>query len=105
MTDTRKHIAPKRLSHSTLGAALCLWLMLLLVTSCSTKKNTSGTRFYHSVTARFNTLYNGQVAYSEGVESQYNGHKDDYTRLLPMFVSTNKTTSNLGRNSFETAIT
>lgn len=39
---------------------------MAMLTACSTKKNTSATRFYHATTARFNTLYNGQVAYKEG---------------------------------------
>ncbi|MCR4921535.1 MAG: tetratricopeptide repeat protein [Bacteroidaceae bacterium] len=57
------------------------------------------------MTARFNTLHNGQMAFREGEEAQNVGHKEDYTRLLPMFVSTNKTTASLGRSNFETAIT
>lgn len=83
-------------------AILCMALALL--SACSTQKNTSGTRFYHSMTARFNTLYNGQVAFREGEEAQNTGHKEDYTRLLPIFVSTNKTTANIGRSNFETAV-
>ncbi len=93
---------------SRMGAAFCRMLFVLLlmvVSSCSTQKNTSGTRFYHSLTARFNTMYNGKTAFDEGSEAQYNGHKDDYTRLLPMFISTNKSTANIGKSNFETAIT
>lgn len=83
-----------------------LWLVILicLVSSCSTKQNTAMTRFYHSTTARFNILYNGQVAYQEGLESQINGHKDDYTQLLPMYTPTNKSTAGMGKSNFETAI-
>ncbi len=82
------------------GAVLCM----LLAVSCSTKKNTSGTRFYHATTARFNTLYNGQQAFLEGMDAQTRGHKDDYTRLLPMYLSTNKSTANMGKGDYETAI-
>lgn len=77
----------------------------LLMAACSTKKNTSGTRMFHSLTARFNTLYNGQVSYQEGMEAQLNGHQDDYTTLLPMFVATNAKTATLGRSNYENAIT
>jgi len=80
-------------------------LCIALLVSCSTKKNTAGTRFYHSTTARFNTLYNGQQAFLEGIEAQTDGHKDDYTRLLPMYPSTNKSTAAMGKGSYETAIT
>ena len=80
--------------------ALCLCLLV----SCSTKKNTSGTRFFHSMTARFNTLYNGKLAYTDGLEAQEKGHQDDYTRPLPMIISTNKSTAGLGKSNYETAI-
>lgn len=73
--------------------------------ACSTKKNTSGTRFYHAVTARFNTYYNGSLAFKDGLLAQEQGHKDDYTRLLPMYISSNKTTGGLGKSNYETAIT
>lgn len=90
----------------TQGICLCgLLLMLTGITACSTKKNTSGTRFYHATTARFNTLYNGQVAYKEGREAQQKGHREDYTQLLPMYISTNKSTADMGKGSYETAIT
>ena len=77
---------------------------LLLLSSCSTKKNTSATRFFHATTARFNTIYNGQVSYIEGVEAQERGHQDDYTRLLPMIISTNKSTAGMGKSNFDNAI-
>ena len=73
--------------------------------SCSTKKNTATTRFYHSFTARFNTLYNGQKAFDEGVYAQEKGHKDNYTELLPVFIVADKKTAALGKSNFETAIT
>ena len=79
--------------------------VLCLACACSTKKNTSATRFYHAQTARFNTLYNGQVAFREGLESQMRGHQDDYNRLLPMYVSTDKKTASIGKSNYETAIT
>lgn len=83
-----------------------VWGLLVMVAgACSTKKNTSGARFYHAVTARFNTYYNGSVAYKDGLLAQEQGHKDDYTRLLPMFISADKTTGGLGKSNYETAIT
>ncbi|MBQ4002761.1 MAG: hypothetical protein II600_02165, partial [Bacteroidaceae bacterium] len=94
MTKTRRYVC-----------LLCGLLMAALLPSCSTKKNNSGTRFYHSVTARFNTFHNGKMAFNEAEDAQQKGHKEDYTRLLPMFISTNKVTANLGKSNYETAIT
>lgn len=100
MFDTKQFHPANTLCRLVLCMAAALWLC-----GCSTKKNTSGTRFYHATTARFNTLYNGQAAFREGVEAQDKGHKEDYTRLLPMYVSANKSTQAIGKTSFETAIT
>ena len=75
-----------------------------VLSACSTKKNTSGTRFYHSMTARFNTYFNGSEAFKEGILAQQNGHKDNYTELLPMYNVRNKSTAALGKSEFETAI-
>lgn len=79
-------------------------LLAVLLLSCSTKKNTSSTRFYHALTARFNTLHNGQVAMQEGIDAQNRTHKDDFTQLLPMYISTNKRTVGIGKSNYETAI-
>ena len=80
-------------------------LLLLLVVSCTTKKNTPATRAYHGLTAHYNTLYNGQVAYLEGKEAQSKGHKDNFNEILPMYICTNKSTAGMGKSNYETAIT
>lgn len=77
---------------------------MVALAACSTKKNTSGTRFYHAMTARFNTFYNGNEAYKSGVLEQEKAHVDDYNELLPMFISSNKKTSATGEGNFNTAI-
>lgn len=76
----------------------------MLMVSCSTKKNTASTRAWHSFTAHFNTMYNAEVAYESGMEAQQTGHKDNYTRLLPMYISTNKATATVGKGDYEKAI-
>ncbi len=84
-----------------------LWAVLcgVLLAACSAKKNTRGSRFYQSFASRFNTMYNGQVAYDNAMEAQKSGHQDDYTRLLPMSIAENKNTASLGKSDYETAIT
>ena len=78
--------------------------LLFVLAACSTKKNTSGTRFYHAMTARFNTYFNGAEAFKEGIQAQQNGHKDNYTELLPIFNVRDKKTAGMGKSNFETAI-
>lgn len=79
-------------------------IILLVLSACSTEKNTSMTRFYHSFTARYNTYFNGHEAYKEGVAAQRDGNKDDYTDMLPFFSVSNKSTASLGKGNFTTAI-
>ncbi len=85
-----------------------VWLVVLILVSalqaCSVKKNTAATRFYHSMTARYNIMYNGEQAFLKGMEAQTDGHKDDYNSFLPMYISTNKATAAMGKGSYATAI-
>lgn len=101
-------IRRQRMRRTSAWQKLCGIAVLLLIgllTACSTKKNTPATRAYHAMTAHYNTLYNGQVAFQEGVEAQAKGHKEDYTRMLPMYISTVKSTASVGQSNYETAIT
>jgi len=86
-------------------SVVCVIMLLALHVSCTTKKNTPATRAYHAMTAHYNTIYNGQVAFLEGTEAQDKGHKDNFNEILPMYISTNKATANMGKSNFETAIT
>ena len=88
-----------------LCGVMSIIMSLALFVSCTTKKNTPATRAYHALTAHFNTLYNGEVAYLDGFEAQSKGHKDNFNEILPMYICTNKSTANLGKSNFETAIT
>lgn len=83
---------------------ISLVAILFTIASCSTKKNTSGSRFYHATTARFNTYFNGSEAFKAGILEQQKAHKDNYTVLLPMYNVRNKATAQSGKSNFETAI-
>lgn len=75
-----------------------------LLTSCSTQKNTAGSRFWHAFNARYNTYFNGSQAFIEGSEAQEKGHQDNYTELLPLYPSSNKTTRSIGAGQFDRTI-
>lgn len=101
--EKQKHHSKKQ--HATHHIVMGVVAMLVLLLSCSTKKNTPATRAYHALTAHYNTLYNGEVAYLEGTDAQYKSHKDNFNELLPMYICTNKATAAMGKSNFETAIT
>lgn len=75
-----------------------------VLVSCSTKKNTPMTRFYHSMTAHYNIMYNGELAFQKGLDAQTEGHRDDYNSLLPMYISTSKATASMGKSNYAMAI-
>ena len=72
--------------------------------SCSSHKNNATTRAYHAFTARFNTYYNGEQAYKQGIKAQSSGHKDNYLEQLPLLIVSNKNTKKIGGNNYDRAI-
>ncbi|PBQ33639.1 hypothetical protein CNR22_18270 [Sphingobacteriaceae bacterium] len=57
-----------------------------LLAACTTKKNTVVHRGYHNLTARFNGLYYSTVSIDEGVYKTEKGNKENYEKILPVFV-------------------
>ncbi|MBR1521833.1 MAG: tetratricopeptide repeat protein [Bacteroidaceae bacterium] len=79
-------------------------MAVLLLASCSTKKNTSLTRNVQGFKARYNTYFNGNEAYKEGRRLQEEGNKDNYTELIPLYITGNKATAKMGSGNFSTAV-
>ena len=61
-----------------------LIVVVLTVAACSRKKNTFLTRNYHAVTAEFNALYNGGVAFDQGQEALARTFRDNFWEILPV---------------------
>lgn len=59
-------------------------MAVLLFAACSRKKNTFLSRSKHSVTAEFNALYNGNLAFEAGKEELTRSYRDDFWELLPV---------------------
>lgn len=83
---------------------MLLAAVLLAATGCSTQKNTAKTRWWHSFKARYNTYYNGTLAYIDGSLEKENGNKDNFTEMLPLYIVGNKQSREIGKGNFEKAI-
>jgi tetratricopeptide (TPR) repeat protein len=59
--------------------------LILTVSSCTSTKNTAGTRGYHSFNTRFNVYFNGETAYNEALKAQSEGYKDNFSETILMF--------------------
>lgn len=62
-----------------------LILPVLLVASCSSTKNTWRERAVQSLNTRFNVYFNGKKSYDEGLAAILQAHKDDYSKVIPMY--------------------
>lgn len=76
----------------------------MAVVGCSTQKNTPQSRWWHSFTARYNTYYNGTVAYIDGSLEKETGNKDNFTEMLPLYTVGNPESRTLGEANFDRAI-
>ena len=76
----------------------------MTATGCSTQKNTAMTRQWHAFKARYNTYYNGTLAYIDASEEKENGNRDNYTEMLPLYTVANKQSRELGKAGYERAI-
>lgn len=78
--------------------------LVALLASCSTEKNTSRSRWWHSFNARYNTYYNGSLAYIDASLEKENGNKDNFTEMIPMYTVGNKKSRELGKANYDKAI-
>lgn len=78
--------------------------VLVLAAGCSTQKNTPQSRWWHSFTARYNTYYNGTVAYIDGSLEKETGNKDNFTGMIPLYTVGNRDSRALGEANFNRAI-
>lgn len=60
-------------------------LTVIVLTSCSTKKNKWNRRVYHNLTSHYNVWWNGDQSVKEGEKNLKEAVKDDYTAILPVF--------------------
>ncbi|PLX12192.1 MAG: hypothetical protein C0598_06455 [Marinilabiliales bacterium] len=58
---------------------------MLLISSCSTKKNTWTRRAYHNLTSHYNVYWNGMMSLQEGEKSFKEVFEDDYSKVLPVY--------------------
>ena len=60
-------------------------LTVILLASCSTKKNRWNRRMWHNMTSHYNVFWNGNQSMKEGEKTLRETAKDDYTKTLPVF--------------------
>lgn len=83
---------------------IALAVIAASLTGCSTQKNTAQSRWWHAFNARYNTYYNGTVAYIDGALEKEEGNRDNFTEQIPLYTVGNKNSRELGKANFDRAI-
>ena len=81
-----------------------LAVIAAILAGCSTQKNTAQSRWWHAFNARYNTYYNGTVAYIDGALEKEEGNRDNFTEQIPLYTVGNRNSRDLGKANFDRAI-
>ena len=76
-------------SISNIKFSIIIVIFAIIASSCSTQKNTAASRSYHKTKVKYNILYNGELAYEDGLKAIRNANTDDYTRVLYLYPVSN----------------
>jgi tetratricopeptide (TPR) repeat protein len=60
-------------------------IMIAVLASCSARKNTAPSRFYHSLNSRYNIYFNGKTSFDEALKSMNDGYRENYTEQIHLF--------------------
>ena len=71
--------------------SIYLLLAAILFTNCSTQKNTWAIRSFHQTKVKYNILFNGNIAYEEGLKAIRDANTDDYSRVINLYPVSNHT--------------
>ena len=78
--------------------------LILILSSCSTKKNTWVNRQYHNTTAKYNGYFNGNESIKSGIKKLHENHTDDYTTIISVFPTGDLKKSNKIKSYMDKAI-
>ena len=83
---------------------LYILVMVVIITGCSTQKNTKATRGFHQMCTKYNVGYNAENAYIEGQKAINKGAKDDFTQLIEMYPISYKDNQSVASSQMERTI-
>ena len=81
-----------------------LVIVLFFLSGCTTEKNTAVSRAYQNITSHYNVYFNGRESLRKGVVKIDNSVEDDFSKILPLYKSSNPTTAKAANSEMENAI-
>jgi hypothetical protein len=79
-------------------------LLVTLISSCSTKKNTWVSRNFQALNTRFNVYFNGDVSYNDGLKNIQKANVEDYSTIIPMYPISRHSNANAATTNMDMAI-
>jgi len=79
-------------------------LCFAMLCSCKTTKNKWNYRWYHNLNARYNGLYYSRENMKESIKKVESAYKEDYTKLLPIWIYTDNKSSKSYYADFDKSI-
>lgn len=76
----------------------------MVAASCSTKRDSTAGRWYHNTTAHYNGYFNAEESVKKGVVKIQAAHKEDYDKILPIFIYGDEETAKASYPEMEKAI-
>ena len=93
----------KIINHKSLFTSV-IALTAVILSSCSTQKNTWATRSFHQTKVKYNILHNGNIAYEEGLKAIRDANQDDYTQILYLYPVSNHTAAQAATSQMDKTI-
>ena len=95
---------PHRVMSKVSSNIVLFLLAVILLSGCSTQKNTWATRSFHQTKVKYNILYNGNIAYDEGLKAIRDANADDYSRILNLYPVSNHKAAEAGVSQMDKTI-
>ena len=82
-----------------------IFLFLVAVfAGCSTEKNTRASRTFHNITSHYNVYFNANESVKSGLNSVEERIEDDFTRVLPIFKTSDPSAAQMVKSDMDYAI-
>ena len=79
-------------------------IVLFYLGGCSTQKNTVVSRAYNNLTAHYNVYFHGKESLRAGIDKINKSVEDDYSKVLPLYKSSNPATATAATSDMDNAV-
>jgi len=81
-----------------------LFILIAIISGCSTGKNTSLSRHYQAMVTHYNVYFNGYTSYNDGLRNIQRSNTEDYSTIIPMYPISHHSNANSATSNMEQTI-